>query len=77
MWKPVSAGDGVDAATMMAALKALENSLLNLNNVVCAQRDAVIRIGGEQRVVRGMIGASVLVGGVCFVTMCMVLYNKA
>jgi hypothetical protein len=65
MWKPVSAGDGVDAATMMAALKALENSLLNLNNVVCAQR------------VRGMIGASVLVGGVCFVTMCMVLYNKA
>jgi hypothetical protein len=73
MWKPVSAGDGVDAATMMAALKALENSLLNLNNVVCAQRDAVIRIGGEQRVVR----ASVLVGGVCFVTMCMVLYNKA
>jgi hypothetical protein len=47
MWKPVSARDGMDAAAVMAALKALENSLLNLNNVVCAQRDAMIRIGGE------------------------------
>jgi hypothetical protein len=47
MLKPVSARDGMDAAAVMAALKALENSLLNLNNVVCAQRDAMIRIGGE------------------------------
>jgi hypothetical protein len=36
MWKPVSAGDGMDAAAVMAVLKVLENSLLNLNNVVCA-----------------------------------------
>ena len=43
----MSARDGIDAAVVMAALKALENSLLNLNNIVCAQRDAVIRIGGE------------------------------
>ena len=43
----MSVGDGVDAAAVMAALKALENFLLNLKIVVCAQRDAVIRIGGE------------------------------
>jgi hypothetical protein len=77
MWKLVSARDGMDATTVMAMLKALENSLLNLNNVVCAQRDVVIRIGGEQRVGRMMIGASVFVGVVCFVALCMVLYNQA
>jgi hypothetical protein len=48
-----------------------------MNNVVCAQRDVVIRIGGEQRVGRMMIGASVFVGVVCFVALCMVLYNQA
>jgi hypothetical protein len=77
MWKPVSTGDGMDATAVMAALTALENSLLNMNNVVCAQRDVVIRIGGEQRVGRMMIGASVFVGVVCFVALCMVLYNQA
>jgi len=47
MWKLVSAGDGVDATAVMADLKALENSVLNLNNVVVAQRTDVSRIAGE------------------------------
>ena len=43
----MSAGDGVDATAVMASLKALENSVLNLNNVVVAQRADVSRIAGE------------------------------
>ena len=43
----MSAGDGVDAIAVMADLKALENSVLNLNNVVVAQRADVSRIAGE------------------------------
>ena len=77
MWKPVSAGDGVDVAEVMVGLKALENSVLNLNNVVVALRANVSRIAGEQRVLRWMNVASVFVGVVCFVAMCMLLYNQA
>ena len=77
MWKPVSAGDGVDAAAVMAGLKALENSMLNLNNVVVALRTDVSRIAGEQRILRWTNVASVFVGVVCFVAMCMLLYNQA
>ena len=77
MWKPVSAGDGVDAAAVMAGLKALENSVLNLNNVVVALRADVSRIAREQRVLRWMNVVSVFVGVVCFVAMCMLLYNQA
>jgi len=77
MWKLVSAGDGVDVAAVMAGLKALENSVLNLNNVVVALRADVSRIAGEQRVLRWMNVASVFVGVVCFVAMCMLLYNQA
>ncbi|CAD6335792.1 unnamed protein product [Miscanthus lutarioriparius] len=77
MWKPESAGDGMDGAAVMAALKALENSLLNLNNVVVAQSTVVARIAGEQIVVRMMVGASVFVGVVCFLALCMVLYKQA
>ena len=47
MWKPPSTGDGVDATAVMADLKALENSVLNLNNVVVVQRADVSRIAGE------------------------------
>ena len=43
----MSAGDGVDAAAVMAGLKALENSVLNLNNVVVALGADVSRIAGE------------------------------
>ena len=74
MWKPVSVGDGVDVAAVMAGLKALENSVLNLNNVVVALRADVSRIAGEQRVLRWMNVASVFVGVICFVAMCMLLY---
>jgi len=77
MWKLVSAGDGVDAAVVMDGLKALENSMFNLNNVVVALRADVSRIAGEQRVLRWMNVASVFVGVVCFVAMCMLLYNQA
>jgi len=77
MWKPVSVGDGVDVAAVMADLKALENYVLNLNNVVVALRADVSRIAGEQRVLRWMNVASVFVGVVCFVAMCMLLYNQA
>ena len=73
----MSAGDGVDAIAVMADLKALENSVLNLNNVVVALRVDVSRIAGEQRVLRWMNVASVFVGVVCFVAMCMLLYNQA
>ena len=73
----MSAGDGVDVAAVMAGLKALENSVLNLNNVVVALRADVSRIAGEQRVLRWMNVASVFVGVVCFVAMCMLLYNQA
>jgi len=73
----VSAGDGVDVAAVMADLKTLENSVLNLNNVVVALRADVSRIAGEQRVLRWMNVASVFVGVVCFVAMCMLLYNQA
>jgi len=73
----VSAGDGVDVAAAMADLKALDNSVLNLNNVVVALRADVSRIAGEQRVLRWMNVASVFVGVVCFVAMCMLLYNQA
>jgi len=73
----VSAGDGVDVAAAMAGLKALDNSVLNLNNVVVALRADVSRIAGEQRVLRWMNVASVFVGVVCFVAMCMLLYNQA
>ena len=77
MWKLVSVGDGVEVAVVMAGLKALENSVLNLNNVVVALRADVSRIAGEQRVLRWMNVASVFVGVVCFVAMCMLLYNQA
>ena len=73
----MSAGDGVDVAAVMAGLKALENSVLNLNNVVVALRADVSRIAGEQRVLRWMNVVSVFVGVVCFVAMCMLLYNQA
>ena len=73
----MSAGDGVDVAEVMVGLKALENSVLNLNNVVVALRADVSRIAGEQRVLRWMNVASVFVGVVCFVAMCMLLYNQA
>ena len=73
----MSAGDGVDVAEVMVGLKALENSVLNLNNVVVALRADVSRIAGEQIVLRWMNVASVFVGVVCFVTMCMLLYNQA
>ena len=67
----------MDAAAVMAGLKALENSVLNLNNVVVALRADVSRIAGGQRVLRWMNVASVFVGVVCFVAMCMLLYNQA
>ena len=73
----MSAGDGVDVAAVMAGLKALENSVLNLNNVVVALRADVSRIAGEQRVLRWMNVTNVFVGVVCFVAMCMLLYNQA
>ena len=73
----MSAGDGVDVAAVMAGLKALENSVLNLNNVVVALRADVSRIAGEQIVLRWMNVASVFVGVICFVAMCMLLYNQA
>ena len=73
----MSAGDGVDVAAVMAGLKALENSMLNLNNVVVALRADVSRIAREQRVLRWMNVVSVFVGVVCFVAMCMLLYNQA
>ena len=57
----MSAGDGVDVAAVMAGLKALENSMLNLNNVVVALRTDVSRIAGEQRVLRWMNVSSVFV----------------
>ena len=57
----MSAGDGVDVAVVMAGLKALENSVLNLNNVVVALRADVSRIAGEQRVLRWMNVSSVFV----------------
>ena len=44
----MSAGDGVDAIAVMADLKALENSVLNLNNVVVVHRADVSRIAGDQ-----------------------------
>ena len=59
MWKPMSAGDGMDVAAVMASLKALENYVLNLNNVVVALRADVSRIAREQRVLRWMNVASV------------------
>jgi len=77
MWKPVSVGDGMDATAVMAGLNALENSMLNLNNVVVALRADVSRIAGEQRVLRWMNVSSVFVGVICFVAMCMLLYNQA
>ena len=43
----MSAGDGMDDAAVMVGLKALENYVLNLNNVVVAQRTDVSRIAGE------------------------------
>ena len=73
----MSAEDGMDVAAVMAGLKALENSVLNLNNVVVALRADVSRIAREQRVLRWMNMASVFVGVVCFVAMCMLLYNQA
>ena len=57
----MSAGDGVDVAAAMAGLKALDNSVLNLNNVVVALRADVSRIAGEQRVLRWMNVSSVFV----------------
>ena len=76
MWKLVSVGDGVEVAVVMAGLKALENSVLNLNNVVVALRADMSRIAREQRVLRWMNVASVFVGVVCFVAMCILLYNQ-
>ena len=57
----------MDVAAVMASLKDLENSVLNLNNVVVALRADVSRIAGEQRALRWMNVASVFVGVVCFV----------
>ena len=65
------------AAVVRAGLKALDNSLLNLTNVVSAQTTAMSRTVGEQRVNRWMNVASVFVGVLCFVAMCMLVYNNA
>ena len=67
----------MDVAAVLAGLKALENSVLNLNNVVVALRVDVSRIAGEQRFLRWMNVASVFVEVVCFVAMRMLLYNQA
>jgi hypothetical protein len=45
MWKPVS--DVIDAATLMARLQALENSLLVMSNDVGAQSVDVRSIAGQ------------------------------
>ena len=62
-------------AAVMVGLKALENSVLNLNNVVVALRANVSRIAREQRVLRWMNVASVFVGVVCFVVLCSCLVH--
>jgi hypothetical protein len=74
MWKPVS--DGVDAATVMARLQALENSLLVMSNDVRAQSVDVRSIARQQRLNRWMNVASVFVGVVSFVLLCMLMYNQ-
>jgi hypothetical protein len=74
MWKPMS--DGVDAATVMARLQALENSLLVMSNDVRAQSVDVRSIAGQQRLNRCMNVASVFVGVVSFVLLCMLMYNQ-
>ena len=66
----------MDAAAVRAGLKALDNSLLNLTNVVSAQTVAMSRIAGEQRVNRWMNVASVFVGVLSFVAMCFVAMWK-
>lgn len=67
----------IDAAAATAALRALEMSVLNLKNVVVAQRDAMLRIGAEQRTVGKITWANLLVGALCLVCMCMVLYKQS
>ena len=67
----------MDAAAVRTGLKALDNSLLNLTNVVSAQTTAMSRTVGEQRVNRWMNVASVFVGVLSFVAMCMPMYNSA
>ena len=62
----------MDAAAVRAGLKALDNSLLNLTNVVSAQTTAMSRIAREQRVNRWMNVDSVFVGVMSFVAMCSV-----
>ena len=67
----------MDAAAVRAGLKALDNSLLNLTNVVSAQTAATSRIAREQRVNGWMNVTSVFVGVLSFVAMCMLVYNNA
>ena len=67
----------MDTAVVMAGMKAMETALLNLSNVVFAQMVATNSIAGEQRVNKWMNMASVFVGVVCFVAMCMLVYNNA
>jgi hypothetical protein len=77
MWKPVSIEGVVDIVVVMAGMKAMKTALLNLSNVVFAQMVATNSIAGEQRVNKWMNVANVFVGVVCFVAMCMLVYNNA
>jgi hypothetical protein len=77
MWKPSSEGNGVDAASVMAVLASLENSVTNLSNVVSALKTDVSSVVGQGRVIKCMNVATVIVGVVSFVAMCMLLYHQS
>lgn len=73
MWKPVGAGEVVDAATLMAGFEGLENNVQVLSNIVQALSVDVRSIVGQQSLNRWMHLAGLFVG----VVMCFVMYYKA
>ena len=77
MWKPESPGEAVDTAGLMDGMREIQAALLNLTNMVSAQRVDMSSIAGGQRVTRWMNVACVFVGVVSFVVMCMLLYKNA
>jgi hypothetical protein len=74
MWKP---SNNVDAASAMPGLTDLENSVTNLNNVVSALRTDVNAVVRQQIVNKWLNVASVILGVVSFVAMCMLLYGQS
>ena len=77
MWKLESPGEAVGTVGLMDGMREIQAVLLNLTNLVSAQRVDMSSIAGGQRVTKWMNVACVFVGVVSFVVLYILLYKNA